>query len=117
MGTFGVISRSSTSFLDMMNTYYFNEDVEKFIIRRLMIIAIRSTNYIFCRRYKDWSVPELLIFLNKFYFTLILTLMFIKQVICKLPCYREVCICILNIFITKKFQNAIIIFNIIIIVC
>ena len=62
MGAFGVMSTSSTSFLDMMKDLDFDENTRKVIARRLMAISIRATYYIFCRRNKDWLNPELLTF-------------------------------------------------------
>ena len=62
MGALGVMSNSSSSFLDMMKNLDFDENTRKFITRRLMAISIRATYYIFCRRNKDWLNPELLTF-------------------------------------------------------
>jgi len=62
MGALGVVSNSSSSFLDMMKDLDFDENTRKFITRRLMAISIRATYYIFCRRNKDWLNPELLTF-------------------------------------------------------
>ena len=65
MEAFGVMSRSSISFLDMMKDLDFNEDTRKFIIKKLMNITIGSNiaYYIFCRRKnKDWLDRQLLTF-------------------------------------------------------
>ena len=62
MGALGVMSNSSSSFLDMMKDLDFDENTRKFIARRLMAISILATYYIFCRRNKDWLNPELLTF-------------------------------------------------------
>ena len=62
MGALGVMSNSSSSFLDMMKDLDFDENTRKFIVRRLMAISIRATYYFFCRRNKDWLNPELLTF-------------------------------------------------------
>ena len=62
MGALGVMSNSSSSFLDMMKDLDFDENTRKFIARRLMAISIRATYYILCRRNKDWLNPELLTF-------------------------------------------------------
>ena len=53
MGALGVMSKSSTSFLDLMKDLGFDDNTRSFIIRRLMAISIRATYYIFCRRNKD----------------------------------------------------------------
>ena len=47
MGAFSVMSRSSTSFLDIMKDLYLGENTRSFVIRRLVTITIRSTNYVF----------------------------------------------------------------------
>ena len=64
MGALGVMSNSSSFFLDIMKDLHFDENTRKFIARRLMAISIRATYYIFCRRNKDWLNPELLTFLD-----------------------------------------------------
>ena len=58
MGALGVMSNSSTSFLDMMKDLDFDENTRSFIIRRLMAISIRAKYFIFCRRNKDWPNPD-----------------------------------------------------------
>ena len=62
MGALGVMSNSSTSFLDMMKDLGFDENTRLFVIRRLMAISIRATYFIFCRRNKDWPNPDHLTF-------------------------------------------------------
>ena len=62
MRALGVISTSSNSFLDMMKDLGFVENTRKFIVRRLMNIAVRATYYIFFRRNKDCLNPGLLTF-------------------------------------------------------
>ena len=62
MGALGVMSNSSTSFLDMMKDLGFDENTRSFIIRRLMAISIRATYFTFCRRNKDWPNPDHLTF-------------------------------------------------------
>ena len=46
MGVLGVMSDSSTSFLDMMKDLNFDDNTKKFIVRRLKAISIRATYYI-----------------------------------------------------------------------
>ena len=62
MGALGVMSTSSTSFLNMMKDLGFEDNTRSFIVRRLMAIAIRATHYIFCPRNEDWPNPEHLTF-------------------------------------------------------
>ena len=47
MGALGAMSKSSTSFLEMMKGLDLDENTRKFIVRRLMNIAIQSTYYVF----------------------------------------------------------------------
>ena len=60
MGALGVISNSSNSLLDMIKDLSFDANARKFIVRRLMNIAIQATYYTSCRGNKDWLNPELL---------------------------------------------------------
>ena len=77
----GVMSNSSTSFLDIMKDLGFDDNTRSFIVRRLMAISIRATYYIFCRRNKEWPNPEHLT-LKLFFYTIayvILTVMKASQ--------------------------------------
>ena len=62
----GVFDQLSQSFLDMQKVLNCNPSTRNFIIRKITIIAILTTYYIFCRRDKDWDSPSLLI--CKFFF-------------------------------------------------
>ena len=57
-----LFSSQSTDFLEMLKDVGFDIHHQNFIIRRMIIAAIRSTYFIFCRRNKDWDSPELLKF-------------------------------------------------------
>ena len=67
MGALGVMSTSSTSFLDMIKDLGFDDNTRSFIVRRLMTISIRATYYIFCRRNRDWPNPVHLTFFKTFF--------------------------------------------------
>ena len=56
----GVFAKESFPFQSMVSNLRFEDTVQKYTIRRIMNITIRSTYYIFCCRNKPWSNPELI---------------------------------------------------------
>ena len=58
----GVFDQLSQSFLEMLKDLNYNPSTRNYIIRKIIIIAIRTTYYIFCRRDKYWDNPSLLIY-------------------------------------------------------
>ena len=60
LGSLGVFSSDSSSFQDMMNEMKIDIKQQRYIIKKIMNIAIRSTYYIFCCRNKSWDNPDLL---------------------------------------------------------
>ena len=58
----GILGTSSESFLSMLTDLNFDEATKKHTLLKSMNIAIRCTYYIFCRRNKSWTNPELLNF-------------------------------------------------------
>ena len=52
IGALGVMSNSSTSFLDLMKDLGFDESTRTFIVGMLMTISIRATYYIFAAEIK-----------------------------------------------------------------
>ena len=60
MSALGILGTSSESFLSMLTDLYFDEKTTKHALVKSMNIAIRCTFYIFCRRSKSWTNPELL---------------------------------------------------------
>ena len=62
MSAFGVMGASCDSFLSLLQDLSFDKVTQRRIIMKTINIAIRSTYYIFCQRYKPWSNPELLNF-------------------------------------------------------
>ena len=62
MGALGMLESSSDSLLHMMKELGIDNSTQKVIIKKIMNIAVRCTYYVFCRRNKAWTNPELLNF-------------------------------------------------------
>ena len=62
MSALGILGTSSESFLSMLTDFNFDEKTKNHALLKSMNIAIRCTYYIFCRRNKSWTNPELLNF-------------------------------------------------------
>ena len=60
MGALGVMGSSCNSLLSSQHELHFDKTITKRIIMKAMNISIRSSYYIFCRRNKPWTNPELL---------------------------------------------------------
>ena len=60
MSALGIYGTSSDTFLQMLKDLNFNQNLTHQIIMKASNIAIRCTYYIYCRRNKQWSNPELL---------------------------------------------------------
>ena len=58
----GVFDKESAAFLKMLEDIHLDKARTKYIIKRIINIAIRSTYYIFCCRNKEWTKPDLLKF-------------------------------------------------------
>ena len=56
----GVFDHESSAFIEMLKELNVDNH-QKYIIRKVINIAIRSTYYIFCCRDKEWSNPDLMI--------------------------------------------------------
>ena len=57
----GVFDHESSAFIEMLKELNVDNNHQKYIIRKVINIAIRSTYYIFCCRDKEWSNPDLMI--------------------------------------------------------
>ena len=66
MGAIGVMGSSCNSLLSLLQDLQFDKNVTKRIIMKAMNISIRSSYYIFCRRNKPWTNPELLTIYSPF---------------------------------------------------
>ena len=62
MSALGISRTSSDSFLHMLNDLNFKQNLQHEIFMKASNIAIRCTYYIYCRRNKQWTSPDLLQF-------------------------------------------------------
>ena len=58
----GVFEKESSAFIQMLEHLNSDKASVKYIIRKIINIAIRTTYYVFCSRNKDWSNPYLMNF-------------------------------------------------------
>ena len=56
----GVEDKESATFLKMLEDMHVEKTFTKYLIKRIINIAIRSIYYIFCCRNKEWTKPDLL---------------------------------------------------------
>ena len=64
----GVFSDECSTFLDMMNDIGIDKKQQRYIIKKMINIAIRATYYIFCCRNRNWDSPDLMQFWFSFLF-------------------------------------------------
>ena len=69
MGAIGVMGSSCSSLLSLLHELHCDKTITKRIIMKSMYISIRSSYYIFCRRNKPWTNPELLTIYYPYSFT------------------------------------------------
>ena len=62
MSSLGVFAKDYLTPLEMLNDLGFENNDQKYCIKRMTTIAIRTTYYIFWCRNKDWSNPALFTF-------------------------------------------------------
>ena len=62
MSALGIFGTSSDAFLQTLKDLNFNQDLTHHIIMKAFNIAIRCTYYIYWRRDKQWTTPDLLQF-------------------------------------------------------
>ena len=62
ISSLGVFSDDCSTFVDFLESLDFDSKQQKYVIRKMMSIAIRSTYYIFCCRNKVWDNPDLMRF-------------------------------------------------------
>ena len=67
MSSLGVFSDECSTFLDMMNDIGIDKKQQRYIIKKMINIAIRATYYIFCCRNRNWDSPDLMQFLFLFF--------------------------------------------------
>ena len=56
----GVFDQESSPFIEMLRKLNVDNNHQKYVIRKIINIAIRSTYYIFCCRDKEWSNLDLM---------------------------------------------------------
>ena len=87
MSSLGVFSDECSTFLDMMNGTGIDKKQQLYIIKTMIILAIRATYYIFCCRNRNWDIAILISFLFvflSFFFFFFLNNPFSSS-ICQLP--------------------------------
>ena len=62
MSSLGVFSDECSTFLDMMNDIGIDKKQQRYIIKKMINIAIRATYYILCCRNRNWGSPDLMQF-------------------------------------------------------
>ena len=62
MSSLDVFSDECSTFLDMMNDIGIDKKQQRYIIKKMINIAIRVTYYIFCCRNGNWDSPDLMQF-------------------------------------------------------
>ena len=62
MSALGALDSSCDSLMEMLEDLDFAEKLRKRLISKIMNIAIRCTYFIFCRRNKEWTDPNLMDF-------------------------------------------------------
>ena len=62
MSSLGVFSDECSTFLDMMNDIGIDKKQQRYIIKKVINIAIRATYYIFFCRNRNWDSPDLMQF-------------------------------------------------------
>ena len=70
MSSLGVFSDECSTFLDMMNDIGIDKKQQRYIIKKMINIAIRATYYIFCCRNRNWDSPDLMQFWIFFFWLL-----------------------------------------------
>ena len=58
MSSLSVFSDECSTFLDMMNDTGIDKKQQRYIIRKMINIAIRATYYVFCCRNRSWDSPD-----------------------------------------------------------
>ena len=62
MSSLGVFSDECSTFLEMMNDIGIDKKQQRYIIKKMINIAIRATFYIFCCRNRNWDSLDLIYF-------------------------------------------------------
>ena len=60
ISSLGVFGQSTNTFIDMLKDLKFDEQHIRYVKKKSISTCIRAPYYIFCKRNKDWTSPELL---------------------------------------------------------
>ena len=55
-----IYEKSTTEFINMMKMLTFHKRTINYTIKKITNIAMRASYYLFCRRNKEWTDPELI---------------------------------------------------------
>ena len=62
LGALGTVGSSSESFINLLKCLEVSQPIQRSILSKMINITIQCTYFIFCRRNKPWTDPELLAF-------------------------------------------------------
>ena len=107
MSSLGVFFDECSTFFDMMNDIRIAKKQQRYIIKKMINIAVRATYYIFCCRNRNWDSPDLMqfwYFFSCFCFVFVFLFLFVflffvfinnplSSSICKLPIRSEIYNC------------------------
>ena len=82
MSSLGVFSDECSTFLDMMNDIGIDKKQQRYIIKKMINIAIRATYYILCCRNRNWNSPDLMQFWIFFFFLAFVLFSFLFVFVC-----------------------------------
>ena len=91
MSSLGVFSDECSTFFDMMNDIGIDKKQQRYIIKKMIDIAIRATYYIFCCRNRNWDSPDLMKFW--LFFWLLLCFCFCFMFVCFFVVVVVFCCC------------------------
>ena len=82
ISSLGVFFDECSTFLDMMNDIGIDKKQQRYIIKKMINIAIRATYYIFCCRNRNWDSPDLMQFWFLFFFFFLFFVCFVFVLFC-----------------------------------
>ena len=80
MRSLGVFSDECSTFLNMVNDIAIDKKQQLYIIKKMISITIKATDYIFCCRNRNWDSPDLMPFwflFDFFFFWLLFGFVFV----------------------------------------
>ena len=82
MSSLGVFSDECSTFFHMMNDIGIDKKQQRYVIKKMINIAIRATYYIFCCRNRNWDSPDLMQFWYIYIYIYIYILAFVWFCFC-----------------------------------